>query len=172
MSPRVLSTPPFHSNGVGSSSGAPDGKQEKQVLIWKCLVLLFSKLSSAFFFFFVQASRTSSYGAFSNSAVISVSFTCVPACVCSCMYQISSGRRVHTRRRESRISSQVQPIKYNSWVLQWPWIVVITLVLACMLYIRAQNNSLHRSIDCLTSSEAWYFFFSLGRVKRRKRWMM
>lgn len=60
-------------------------------------------------------------------------FFFVPACVCVLMHVSNLvSCRIHTRRQESHISDKVQPIKYNSWLLQCLWIVVITLVLVCV----------------------------------------
>lgn len=113
-------------------------KREKQVLIWKCLVLLFLKAFICVFFFFLWAGGGPrvTVGEFIECSVISVFF--LPVCVCVCasamLMYVSNlvSCRIHMRRQESHISDKVQPIKYNSWLLQCPWIVVITLVLVCV----------------------------------------
>ncbi len=123
------------SNGVGSSSTIQDEKNEKQVLIWKCLVLLFLK---AFICIFSLSWWTASghgwgvYRMFCDQCFLPL---CVRICVCACALMYVSNLvscRIYMSRQESHISDKVQPIKYNSWLLQCPWIVVITLVLVCV----------------------------------------
>lgn len=80
--------------------------------------------------------------------------------------------RIHMKRQESHISDNIQPIKHNSWLLQYLWIVVITLALVYVKYIRPQNHSPHYYIDCLTRSEtlssSWFSWEKSAWEKARK----
>lgn len=109
------------SNGVGHQALFKTGENwiRIEVLIWKCLVLFLKAFVCIFFSCPPPSVLVDSLGVTCGQFIEPDLYFCpmwmhAGACIKSCQLQ-----NTYMRRHESRISDRVQPIKYNSWLLQY-----------------------------------------------------